>query len=327
MGRAFDIGPRTRFLKALSYGLLTHLTGDFHRARRPGELRTTARYCYSVWLRHLVSACQHGIRSFPGAVVELGPGATLGVGLAAVISGARFYTALDVEGRAAGDWNTALFDYIVELFRRRAPIPAEDEFPLLGPPLDCYGFPDCWFGESDPDAALVETRLRALRRSLENLDASDSPIRYIAPWQNDGLAIERNSADMVFSQSVMEFVPDLPETYRATACWLKPGGFVSHEIDYASPRTSIYWNGNWARTELTWKLTRGRRVWWGNREPHSTHIQLLRENGFEIVYQLPLRDSSGLPRHRLAARYSRLSDDDLATRVAYVLAVKPASVG
>lgn len=45
----------------------------------------SARYCYAVWLRHLVLAAEHGLLDRPPRrVVEIGPGDSLGTGIAAI---------------------------------------------------------------------------------------------------------------------------------------------------------------------------------------------------------------------------------------------------
>ena len=49
----------------------------------------SASYCYSVWLRHLVTTAGCGLNCNPRTVAELGPGDSLGVGLAALLSGAE----------------------------------------------------------------------------------------------------------------------------------------------------------------------------------------------------------------------------------------------
>src|SRR5215467_13821096 len=48
----------------------------------------SARYCYSVWFRHLINLDSCGFKIKGARVAELGPGDSIGVGLAALLSGA-----------------------------------------------------------------------------------------------------------------------------------------------------------------------------------------------------------------------------------------------
>ena len=69
------------------------------RTPRTSEL---APYNYGVWLRHMIEAHAQGLPCEPLTVCEIGPGKTIGAGLAALISGADRYIAID--GKSA--WNT-----------------------------------------------------------------------------------------------------------------------------------------------------------------------------------------------------------------------------
>ena len=105
-----------------------------------------ARYCYSVWLRHLISLksnCDDFV--IPKVVGELGPGDSIGIGIAALISGADKYYALDVIKFANPKRNLKIFEDLVELFKKQADIPSEKEFPDLHPYLNSYEFPELYF--------------------------------------------------------------------------------------------------------------------------------------------------------------------------------------
>lgn len=128
---------------------------------------------------------------------------------------------------------------------------------------------------------------------------------------------------MVLSQTVMEYPLDLHAAYGTLHRWLKPGGVMSHQIDFRCLGTARKWNGHWACSELTWALVTGKRRYpVGNREPHSTHVRLMEEQGFRVVGDVPIREAGGLPREALAQRFRNLTDDDLTTSIALIQAVK-----
>jgi hypothetical protein len=283
----------------------------------------SARYCYSIWMRHLVMTHESGLPTRPDVVAELGPGKSLGVGCAALLSGANRYFALDVRQHASNQRNLDVFDELVRLFTRREAIPDQTEFPSAKPLLESYEFPAHILTDERLEQALGKDRVASLRRSLSCLGSGrmqDSQIAYISPWY-DSDVIEESSVDSVFSQAVLEHVGDLSGTYKALRSWLKPGGVMSHEIDFKSHRTARKWNGHWTYSDLLWKLVVGRRSYLLNREPYSVHIKLLDRLGFRVVCKLKSKSESGISRSQLAPRFRHLSDDDLTTSDAFIQAV------
>jgi SAM-dependent methyltransferase len=283
-----------------------------------------ARYCYSVWLRHLAFAEVHGLDTAPRHVAELGPGDSLGIGLAAILSGVERYYAFDVVAHANVQRNLQVFEELVRLFRARADVPGAAEFPNVGPVLHDYRFPDRLLTSQRLERALHPSRLEHIRASLRECTSSRSMIQYRAPWSTQG-AIEHESLDLVYSQATLEHVDDLPAVYHAMYEWLKPGGYMSHQIDFKCHGSADEWNGHWTYSDLMWKLVRGKDVWLINREPWSTHLRLIEECGFHIVARQLVRKPSKLARRQLAARFRALSDDDLTTTDVFVQAVKPAA--
>src|SRR5260370_28824009 len=93
----------------------------------------SARYCYSVWLRHLSILQRSGLPTAFKTMVELGPGDSLGIGLAALLSGVERYIALDVIQYPSDAQNLRIFGELIALFKDRAPIPDEAEFPPVLP--------------------------------------------------------------------------------------------------------------------------------------------------------------------------------------------------
>lgn len=308
--------------KALLSGLATWLPG-YDVARTTGGT-DSARYCYSVWLRHLVLASASGRLSagVPRVVAELGPGDSLGIGVAALLSGAERYFALDLLPYSDTGRTHELLKELIELFRARAPVPAGDEFPELKPALSDHAFPHALLRDDALQAALDPTRLVAIAEAIER--AADAPtlIVYQAPW-NDPAVVRPGSVDFIFSQAVLEHVDDLEGVYAAMRTWLAPRGLMSHQVDFRSHRKADTWDGHWTYSELAWKIVVGRRAFLLNREPYSRHAELLRRNGLEVLVDRPVRAESSLRRARLAPRFRGLSDLDRTTSGAYFLAARP----
>jgi hypothetical protein len=85
--------------------------------------------------------------------------------------------------------------------------------------------------------ALRPERIEAIRRAVTvPMPSAAITAEYKAPWF-DPRVIEAGSVDLVVSQSVLEHVVDLPATYRALYQWVKPGGWMSHQIDFQIART------------------------------------------------------------------------------------------
>jgi SAM-dependent methyltransferase len=310
---------------AIAKGLLTYVVPP--RLYNRSEGRTlSARYCYSVFLRHLVMLDRTGAPTDPRVVAEIGPGASIGAGLAALLAGADTYYGFDIKAYHHGPRTLAVFDGLAELFAARAPVPDERELPNIKPVLDDHRFPGHVLTEARLARALAPDRVRHLRRALAEDDQDPaSLITYRAPWF-DTEQIRPATVDWIFSQAVMEHVDDLDATYRACRAWLKPGGVMSHQIDFKSHGTAAAWNGHWAYSDFAWRMVRGARLYLVNRQPHSAHRAALAGAGFEPLLDRPVTRTDGLPRARLAPRYRALDDADLATAGAFMIA-RPAAAG
>ena len=281
----------------------------------------SARYCYSVWLRHLVLAARSNQNTTPQSIAELGPGDSLGIGVAALLSGAGRYLAFDVVEHANSHTNEIVFEELIELFASRADIPDEQEFPGINPQLQDYRFPARVLDPQRLAACLEPGRLQRIRRSLRDCRAEGSLIQYRAPWFSEQV-IERDSIDLVFSQAVLEHVDELSAVYRSMHAWLAPTGLMSHQVDLTSHGWANEWNGHWAHSDSMWKLIRGPDTWLINREPKSTHLRLLEESGFRLLSCDSFRQPNTLTKRSLAKRFRNLSEDDLTTSSFFFQAAK-----
>lgn len=321
--------------RVLLLGLATFVPG-VNAAYKRWKTTTTqsgtesATYCYDVWLKHLVFSWRTGMREMPRTVAELGPGSSLGVGLAALLSGAEKYYALDVLRYAEPNRNLRVFDELVELFSRRTAW-RQGKKPAwtdISDDLDPGGFPSHILSDELLAETLSEKRLADIRRSIQRLDddAEDGLIRYATPWA-DADVCEPATVDLVVSQSVLEHVTDLDQTYSALGTWVKDGGWMSHQIDFSSHSLTREWNGHWGFSDFMWKLALGKRPFLINRQPQSVHLKLIEESGFSIVTQMQRRESdNSLTRAALRGPWRELSEDDFYCRGLLVQARK-GSVG
>ena len=308
-------------LKQLIYGIATFIPG-INQLRAKGTGGTdSARYCYSVWLRHLVMAKTNGLNPYPKVIAELGPGDSLGIGLAALISGCDKCFAFDVVEHANIERNLAIFDELVTLFKDKTAIPGDDEWPKVKPRLEEYGFPADILNDNKLHQALESSRIERIRDSIRDFRRKDSMIQYKVPWY-DANILEKESVDMIYSQAVLEHVDDLRNTYRAMYSWLKSTGCISHTIDFKCHGTADEWNGHWVYSDFMWKLIRGKRPYLLNREPYSTHIAIMAEEGFKIVYDKKIISESQFTLNQLAPKFGSISSDDLVTSGTFIQGVK-----
>ena len=289
---------------------------------------TTGAYCYSVWMRHL-SIISKAVPSFaPRVVVELGPGDSLGLGCAALLSGAEQYIALDVVAHADPEHDLKVLEELVGLFEHHAPIPDGRVFPHLQPKLSSYRFPSRLFTDDGPRRIRLEPeRLQAIRAALverQDLLYDNLPIGYTAPW--GPRTLDRQSADLVITQAVLQDMAHEPSkselagAFQAMSRWLRKGGVMSHQINFAFPG-GAEWNHHWRYSDAAWRLVRGNRPFFENRVPLSGYLALCEQNDFEIV-SVKRVEEEGIARERAAPRFRDLPEQDFRTSSAHIVAVR-----
>jgi len=304
-------------------GLATCIPGVLKLAPRKGTGGTDAApYCYGVWLKHLTLLHSNGFKGVPECVAEIGPGDSLGVGIAALLSGARRYRALDVVPYANKERTLRILDELLVLFRARSKRPTKG-WPDFDVHLGEGLFPKHILSDQRLSEALRDERVTAIRAAVSTpgKSADGIEVTYAVPW-TDKSVVQANEVDLLLSHSVLEHVTDLQQTYLAMERWLRPGGWMTHQIDLTSHGLCEKWNGHRAYSDLVWKLIVGKRPFLINREPPSMHIMLMRQHGFDIVCEMALRMSGSIERSELAARWHTLSDSDLNTASMFVQACK-----
>ena len=96
-------------------------------------------------------------------IAELGPGDSIGTGLAGLLSGSEKYYALDVIEYTDIKKNISIFDELVSLFANHSTLPDDNEFPRAVPRLDSYNFPSEIFVNNDLEKFLDKSRIKSLR--------------------------------------------------------------------------------------------------------------------------------------------------------------------
>jgi hypothetical protein len=293
-------------------GLVTYVPGLYSYLQRRSVRHTvSAEYCYGVWLKHITLLAANGMNRLPANVAELGPGGSLGVGLAALLSGVERYRAFDIVRYTNVEWNLRMLDDLVERFRTRAPRPRRG-WPNFDQHLDETLFPRAILTDEVFEKALAPARVEAIRDAVRRMDTTDADamIRYVVPWHSAEV-LEPESIDLLLSHAVLEHIDDLPATYAASAEWIRPGGWMSHQIDFRSHGLTQDWNGQWKYSPGVWRLIRGRRPYLINRQPFGIHLSLAERCGFSVRCALRSPRMDGVSRHELAAEFAGLPDEDL----------------
>jgi SAM-dependent methyltransferase len=260
---------------------------------------------------------RYGFKINGAQIGELGPGDSLGIGLAALLSGAARYVGLDIVAYSAKADLEKMLDELLLLYSRKERVPDDVEFPRVRPKIDSYVFPGHLIDWTNLPAKAEEIRSQ-VRIGLNR----GSLLGYKAPWTSLPHIAEA-SLDLIFSQAVLEHVDDLEETYQAMFAWLKPGGYASHVIDFTAHGRSPFWNGHWAYSDWEWKLVRGKREYLLNREPMSTHLAHAKKVGFEVLVLRPDQAINGLEVSALSSRFRRMDAVDAQTRGVLLILQKP----
>lgn len=304
--------------QSVAKGLITMVPWASGFANSAAGSPVGARYYYAVWLRHLVSvvAVRPGI-SYE-VVAELGPGDSLGIGMCALLSGARRYIGLDRLAFGLRADSQQLLDELLALFHRREAIPGDEEMPGVYPRLRDYAFPHQVLTDDVLASSLAHERVTALREALRGEMAfrDDALMSYAAPWDASD-RVRPASVDLLLSQAGMEHVDEVDLAYAAMHRWLKPQGVMSHRIDYTSHGITHDWYGHWTVSPTLWRVVRGKRAYLINRLPHSAHLTAMLRNGFEILACTPTLGDVAAP--ATAVRIAH-EPSDLPIKGAFVVA-------
>jgi len=318
-----NAGSALRQMAPLLGGLLSRLPGVNaalgRHARDPSMI--SGRYCYGVWLKHLTLAWPHGMEKIPDCVVEIGPGSSLGTGVAALLCGATRYAALDVVRSARTQATRKVFPEILGLLQERSGRPTRG-WPDYDALLDARLFPSHILTEPQLQASLHPDRVKMVGEAIAQLGGADQhPALRYGTWR-DAPPLEDGQADFAFSHVVMDEVADLDAVYGCCARLLRSGGWMSHQIDFSSLGLTPEWNGHLRYDEQHWRLISGKRHYFVNRERCSGHVARILRQGFDIVAVDRCQRFNGIHRSELAPRWRDIPNEDLNCSAAFIVARK-----
>lgn len=316
-------------LKFITQGLVTYMpfkvgflpshTEQFlsSRVRKVTDYADIAGSCYTSWFRFLVSIGKPA----PLRVAEVGPGDSLGVGIAALLSGADTYYPIDRFKRDNNYDNLKLLDELLKMFNARAPIPDDLAYPRAYPRLQSYEFPETLIPNLEKN--LAPGRIEKIREAVTQIQAGNATgscgeilIQYLQ--EN-----EEPPIDCVVSAATMEHVEDPGAVYRRTWNMLVPGGVFAHNAGLDCHGTAPLWNAQYTYSDFVWSLVRGRTMYLINRWPNSWHVAALKRLGFVVEQNNPLRLPSRLERKDLAAQFKDMPEDDFTVKGMFVCGYKP----
>lgn len=282
-------------------------------------------YCVAVWLRHVGMLLERNVPVNPGTIVEVGPGDSVGLGVCAVMSGVEQYIGVDVVEHV--DWarSASHVTSIAKAFRERAPVPVHAALDRVLPPLKDREFPEQWPWIRHPQTEKKSLAEReALLRQAIDAEGKSGVISFRCPWSAG--TVVPGSADWVMSHVALQDMacsagePVLQRSLRSFHGWLRPGGLMTHQVDFSCPGDAP-WNHHWAWSPLERRIARGRRPYYVNGLPLSGYLSLLHDTGFDVDVAYAHHDS-GLGRERVAADYGGLPESDYVTSAAFLIAKK-----
>lgn len=286
----------------------------------------SVKYCYDVWLKHLSFLHQAGMEFIPKTLAEIGPGDSLGAGLSAMLCGTDTYYGLDVLPYANPARNIKVLECLADFFRKRKGRFVRG-WPDTDPYLDHRLFPSHILKDSLLEDSLRNERVADIRSALQKADGTNFggiSVHYIIGNACSCFSPPA-SVDCILAHAVMEHVAVLDQAYRAFFGQLRPGGWMSLQIDFQSHDITGKWNGHWTYSDHDWATLQDKETLFLNRQPCSRHIELIERSGFTIECLLKEYRDDGVERPDLVERWQSLSDDDLRCFGSFIQARKPKS--
>ena len=251
----FPIGLAVLVLNKIRYFVLGY------KSPRPFDISQTQQAIdYDVdvikhWIMFLSAYTNNNVSIKDKNILELGPGADLGVGLITLHMGAEKYNALDVNNLVAN-----VPDIFYDEFFKKLPINNETN------------------------------NVTFLKEQLElTKSGKNDRLNYVCRDDFDISVFGENSIDIVFSQAAIEHFDDIEVAFKQLSAVVKPGGILVAEIDLNTHTRwlrdvdplNIYRYPKWLYKALKFRGA-------PNRVRPIKYKQTLENNEWENIYIKPL---------------------------------------
>lgn len=154
-------------------------------------------------------------------MAELVLGDSLGMCIAALISGSHFYWFLDEVEHASTEKILETFAELASLFEGRQDVANDTNHSSVQPALTAYKFLEHILDEMRMIKVLDPERLKHIRKSITDPSTPGSLIAYKVPWTYTRIASE-DHLDMIFSLAALERTNHITTPYRDMTESLKP---------------------------------------------------------------------------------------------------------
>jgi SAM-dependent methyltransferase len=224
------------------------------------DIYKAVNYDYSVialWNHFLKEYCGADYSVSGKRILELGPGADLGIGLILLAMGAKKYNSLDINNlvdTVPDQFYTSLFDIIDK--QHNSVVPRQE----------------------------LESQLEA------TTSGNNHELNYICDPTFDMSRFREENIDLVLSNAAFEHFDDIPNTFAQLSSIVRPGGILLAEVDLST-------HTRWIRDRDPLNIYRYSSLYYRmtkfsgtpNRFRPSQYTSLLKENGWSDIRVIPYR--------------------------------------
>lgn len=281
-----------------------------------------ANRAYFQFLTHLSKAHSAGIEWPVDTLSEIGTGSHLGICFCALFSGVTKYQGFDQFRHVDLSDQLALLNDIHSMFVNKQP--ALNDLNQLA-----FEFPEHIISDAILNKTLKEDFKTSIEAEISRLSSGldSNLIKYAAPY-SQGHNEFFDTTDLLMSTATLEHVEDVNDTYRFFHSILRPGGHMSHSIDFRNHGYRKLWNGkdlwnsHWLLNEEEWKTVTKGAEYSINRLPASAHLRAMAEASFEIIFVQRRIYENELNWRDLTRQFRWLSSNDIECSGIHVISKK-----